>query len=77
MIDAKTAATNASQYLKELLPEPIYSLRLEEVELSEDERYWHITLGYAENPFGGPRNYKIFKIDANTARVISMKIRKA
>ena len=57
-------------------------LQLEEVELSDDEKYWFITLSY---PLPSPvpllnlppkKDYKIFKIDSKTGQVRSMKIRK-
>lgn len=68
----------------------LIDLSLEEVELTDDERYWLITLGYyvqninpAQNKFALAiegerkyiRKYKKFKIDANSGRFVSMKIR--
>ena len=50
MIDVATAVRNASEYFKEieesLNGSPPENLRLEEVEKSEDESYWLITLGH-------------------------------
>jgi len=67
-------------------------MALEEVEFSEDERFWLITLSYqikaepapkAAVPsmaaFFGPTSmtkYKVFKVDAQSGKVVSMKIRK-
>jgi len=59
------------------------NLALEEVELSSDEEFWLITLGFtppANNliALAGAnvkREYKIFKIKSESGNVISMKIR--
>lgn len=85
MIEVKQAAEAAFAYFTELFKGGYYNLALEEVELSNDEKYWFITLGY--NPpatgftqitgAGIKREYKQFKIDAATGKVISMKIRNA
>ncbi len=62
--------------------------QLEEIEMSEDGRFWLITVGY-DNPtainvvshkFVLPhqvplRKYKIVKVDAETGRPVSIKIR--
>lgn len=83
------AAKAAAAYFVELFPDTQYSdLMLEEVELSEDEKHWLITLSYAFQPPPPPpsgldklfskqssRKYKIFKIDAATGKVEAMKIR--
>jgi hypothetical protein len=88
-IDVKEAAKAAAEYFVELYPDTQYSdLMLEEVELSEDEKHWLITLSYASQPPPLPpsgleklfskqasRRYKIFKIDAATGKVEAMKIR--
>jgi len=47
MIDVKTAVKNAIVFLADLLAEQnVHDVRLEEVELSEDEKVWFITLSY-------------------------------
>lgn len=90
-IDVKTAVTAANNYLqdvKELMKVQLESLRLEEVELSEDQREWLITLGFdvpirtnsLANLVAGTnsvyqREYKLFKIDSETGEVKSMKMR--
>ena len=52
---------------------------VEELELTEDAKYWIVTLGYIEPArtlaFTGPKSFKTFKIDATTGDVLSMKIR--
>ena len=87
MIDVKGAAKAAAEYFSELYSDSQYSdLLLEEVELSEDEKHWLITLSYAYKPARppsaldilskqSPRKYKVFKIDAATGKVEAMKIR--
>lgn len=87
MIDVKDAAKAAAEYFSKLYSGKQYSdLLLEEVELSEDEKHWLITLSYAYKPAPpasaldifskqSPRKYKLFKIDASTGNVEAMKIR--
>lgn len=83
MIDVKKAADVAAAFLGELYSsaDPD-TLRLEEVELTEEERYWLITLSFREGVeerrwlgLDTDRQYKVFKIDAETGKVQSMKIR--
>ena len=87
MIDVKDAFESAKKYFKDMYGESIQGVALEEVELSDDESYWYITIGYMDSsqlvgptgyqfsPFGPGRAYKIFKIDANNGKVMSMKVR--
>lgn len=88
-IDVKEAAKAAAAFFVELFPDTQYSdLLLEEVELSEDEKHWLITLSYTSEPpppppsgldklfsNGSSRKYKLFKIDAATGKVEAMNIR--
>jgi hypothetical protein len=83
MVDVKEAAQRASDYFADLYGEQgVLNVQLEEVELTDDGKFWLITLSYP-----GPREpgtftvypkkkYKVFKIDAKTGDVKSMKIRK-
>jgi hypothetical protein len=94
-IDAKQAARLALEYFNELFPNAAVSnVALEEVEFSDEDNCWLITLGLdgpvrnkslspatltAVNLFGPPsptRQFKVFKVNARTGQVISMKIRK-
>ena len=82
MLDVKEAAQKASEYFATLYTdEGIHSVQLEEVEISDDGKYWLITLSYpmpGQLPTIDPnhkRKYKVFKIDAETGQVVSMKIR--
>ena len=79
---AKDAVRAASAYFMELTG-ILTGVSVEEVELSEDGCFWLITLGYYDpaNPFSGlvvrgVLSYKVFKIDAKTGQVVSMKVRK-
>lgn len=77
------ASKNYLQSLQGLLEYQIKDLRLEEVEFSEDRKYWLITLGFIANTTGEEesfllkkeRDYKVFKVNAETGEVESMKIR--
>jgi hypothetical protein len=87
MLDVKQAAKTAVEYFSQVFQDGYQNLRLEEVELSEDEHYWYITLGF-DSPYqhlgalasmavaGRPlREYKTIKIDATMGKVLSIKIR--
>lgn len=91
-IGVKEAVLAAQKYIRQAYPEGLIGLRLEEVEMSDDERYWYITLGFSRIDEPVPldaissidamiagrqtvREYKVFKIDAKTGKVLSMKIR--
>lgn len=79
MIDVKEAVEKAHEYLRSLYGEDAAGVQLEEVELTEDERYWIVTLSYSAPTrllLTVSTKYKQFRIDAQTGRVSSMKIRK-
>ena len=47
MLDVKKAVSSGLQYLKEIFPaSQIRDVRLEEVMLTDDERYWMVTFSY-------------------------------
>jgi hypothetical protein len=79
-IDIKQAIDVAIAFLLRCYPDASRIL-LEETEiLTDDKNHWNITLSFQEQDtgyivLGGKRKYKIFKIDAEKAEVISMKIR--
>lgn len=81
MIDAKRAAEAAREYMVSLYPStPFGNLQVEEIELSDDKKFWYITLSYLTpgGPsfvFPQPKDYKIFKINTDNGEVLSMKIR--
>lgn len=85
-IDVRAAVSLAQKYfndLQDMIGSSMISLRLEEVELSEDKQFWLITLGFERVNSNNPlqvvpqytREYKIFKINAETGEIESMKIR--
>jgi hypothetical protein len=92
-INARQAAQSAASYLNEirdLIDAKLKDIRLEEIELLEDQKNWIVTLGYdvpyEPSPlsvfqFMNPpetaytRNYKIFEVNSETGDVQSMKIR--
>jgi hypothetical protein len=73
-VDARDAAEIARRYLVDLLGDQ-YEVRLEEVEIAEDDKYWLVTLSYSTSPLRSLREYKIFKIEARTGKVLYMRIR--
>lgn len=78
MIGVKEAVHVASQYLVSLFDTAPSDVQLEEVELSEDEKYWYITLSFRQGPLAAilpGKTYKLFKINADTGQMQSMKIR--
>ncbi|HKP76251.1 MAG TPA: hypothetical protein VJT67_12055 [Longimicrobiaceae bacterium] len=89
MVDVKQAVKSAESYARELFGDQELShLRLEEVEFSELEALWKVTLGWVEPAVAKPglvfsngsiqrlpRVYKVFEVDAETGKVRSMKIR--
>ncbi|HXL80301.1 MAG TPA: hypothetical protein VN951_05430 [Pyrinomonadaceae bacterium] len=85
MLDVKEAAQRASEYFAGLYEnQELTNVQLEEVEQENHGKYWLITLSYpvpSQPQVAGlnlnfKREYKVFKIDAKTGEVKSMKIRK-
>lgn len=90
MIDVKKAVEVAYDFIQHL-PKvgEVNPITLEEVELTDDDRYWLITLGLyrsvlpaATGPITFPsvptkreREYKVVKIHTDSGKVQSMKIR--
>ncbi len=92
MIDVKNAVHAAIQYCGELFGGDILNrFQLEEVELSDDEKHWFITVGYDDRgtpqdeaatriahgllPRAPERKYKVVDVDAETGKVKKVKIR--
>jgi len=83
MIDVKKAANSAITYFNDLYGKTYQDIIVEEIELTDDEQCWYITISYVERSLtagfahylGGNREYKIFKINAKDGTVKSMKIR--
>lgn len=76
-------ADTAATYLKGFFPDAD-KIQLEEIEVTDDNKYWNITLSYESSDIpethtgwliSKSRKFKIFKIDAKSGDVRSMKIR--
>ncbi len=91
-VDVREAVRIARQYMRDLYEgEKLPNLRLEEVELSEDNAEWLVTFGFTAsekdvetNSFitaiGGStsrprRDYKLIRVDARTGKALAMNIR--
>jgi hypothetical protein len=86
-LDALGAAKVARAYLRSMKSmlgdSDIKNIRLEEIQVSEDDQFWLVTLGFdrvldedeALVPNQTRREYKLFEIDSSTRKVKSMKIR--
>ncbi|HEX4130764.1 MAG TPA: hypothetical protein VHZ24_12035 [Pirellulales bacterium] len=85
-ISVKQAVQSATKFLKEVLGEDLPGLRLEEVEMTEDEQSWMITLsffrgageGLGNAAFSSPfqdREYKQVEVAADTGVARAMRIR--
>lgn len=68
IIDVRQAARIARDYVKHVFTdEAISGIQLEEIELSEDEKYWYVTIGFdtnrlaEETSFGGIVTYPFGK----------------
>ncbi len=83
---AVEAATSFAKYINE--EEELNALRVEEVELSDDDKFWLVKLGWNDpkildnktpsaqlTDLSGqiPRIFKIFYVDADSGEVIKMK----
>ncbi len=93
-IDVKEAVQRAKDFAAELFkPEKISQLGLEAVELTDNRRYWLVTLGFTRPalysrtgrpspldqvlPRTEPREYKIFRVDASSGEVTKVDIFKS
>jgi len=72
MIDVRQAIANAKEFLMEVADKDFYGTRVAEVE-ENDRGNWLITLGIQEEMFLTKLTYKVFGIDGETGRVLSMK----
>lgn len=93
MVSIENAVSSALEFATKIYDkskDELKNLRVEEIELIENEEVWIVTLGWTETAvrqiggFAGltnasieplPRVYKIFTIDAKNGTVKSMKIR--
>jgi hypothetical protein len=78
MIDVNAAIRAAMDYVDSFSNIfPNSGARLEETELDsiDSPQYWLVTMSFVDNLITGHRIYKLFKIDANSGHVQSMKNR--
>jgi hypothetical protein len=92
MVEVQQAVQIALQYVDKLFGgDTAKQLQLEEVELSDDERHWFITIGFNQPvTFEGDflsealksitrprveRKYKVIDVDAKSGKVRAVKIR--
>ncbi len=92
MVDVKEAVGKAMDYLKDMYKiDQFKDVLLEEVDLSEDNKFWNVTIGFTrrqETTSGGPmatligqstefkREFKVFQIDSENGALRSMRTRK-
>jgi len=88
-VDVRTAVKTAIQFFcASFMQVRPANVQLEEIELSDDERHWLITVGYDDPSHVGkeavkfqlpgqrvPRKYKVVRVDSTTGRPVSVKIR--
>ena len=86
MVNVNEAIESAETFAKKVIDNPLTNIAVEEVELSEDEKTWLITLGWDEpmkgvtssalkSVIGPERIYKVFYVDIETGNVNKMKLR--
>jgi len=85
MINVKEASQKAIEHLKSLFPDQdLGNILLEEAELTEDNKFWMISVSFkkinpagivGESVFADNRSFKVFKLHADTGDVRSMKSR--
>lgn len=84
MVSVKQAVEKAAGFLNEMYEGQVLDdLRLEEVERSDDNKLWFITLSFLKPPLPfqsalslpRSREYKVVTVSAETGEVRSMKIR--
>jgi hypothetical protein len=86
-IDVKTAVRIATAYFDQLIQRHYSELAVEEVEKTDDDRFWLVTIGYnvissdrsglVSFQSAPVREYKIIKVDSQSGEAVSMKVRKS
>ncbi len=82
-LEVKKAVQLAREYLSDIMAVPASEVLLEEVELSDDGRFWLVTVSYpapVPTPIlvltgRGNREYRVVKLLAETGQFESIKIR--
>jgi hypothetical protein len=85
LIDVREASQKAIDHLQSLYPDTDPgSILFEEAELTDDDKFWIITLSYkspvaaggvGQSVYVGDRSYKVFKLLAETGEIRSIKNR--
>ncbi len=85
MIDVNEASSKAIAHLKKLYPEQdLGKILFEEAELTDDDRFWIITISYkspvaasgvGQSVFVGDRSRKVFKMLSENGEIRSVKNR--
>ena len=85
MINVNEASDIAVEHLMKLYPDQdLGKILFEEAELTDDDRFWIITLSYkspvaaggvGQSVFVGDRSYKVFKLLAENGDIRSVKSR--
>jgi hypothetical protein len=85
MINVNEASEKAIEHLKKLYPDyDLGKILFEEAEVTDDDRFWIITLSYkspvaaggvGKSVFVGDRSYKVFKLLADNGEIRSVKTR--
>ncbi len=86
MIDVKEAVASARSHFNEVFGAPAGGVTLEEVELTDDEKFWLVTFGYDRPATAGSllaqiagtveRVFKTVKVDATDGRAWAIKHRR-
>ena len=86
-VDIKSAVRSALEFVREMYEgdDDLKTLALEEVELSDDQAHWLVTIGLGGEArastysvvagAGTPRQFKCLAVHAESGHVISMKAR--
>jgi hypothetical protein len=85
-LDVRAAVAAARQFASNLFPPAYYQISLEEIEKSEDGKFWLVTLGFEPVKSGVNKTladilnppkerFKVFKVNTRTGTVVSMKMR--
>ncbi|MBI1850154.1 MAG: hypothetical protein HYR85_07400 [Planctomycetes bacterium] len=75
LISGKQAAKSAIAYFRELMDSTTGKVEVEEIELSEGQKHWTVTLSWDQGLLL-PIKYKVFKVNSETGAVTSMRMRR-
>jgi hypothetical protein len=85
-VDLREAIDASLKFSRKVFSPADYNVSIEEIDKTEDEKFWLITLGFDPIRGAAPKTldkllnppktaYKVFKVNAKTGEVVSMKIR--